>query len=147
MSFETARAINLSILRARGFVFSTSSHKSTHKRRVEFSRLCELARTNATHPVLFYGLTAELFRTFANNCEDRTGGEGGIRTPDTLASMPHFECGAFNHSATSPEPESGLKRLRTDGRYVTKGAKTDKGYTSYIGQRSINPVTARQADV
>jgi hypothetical protein len=30
------------------------------------------------------------------------GGEGGIRTPDTLASMPHFECGAFNHSATSP---------------------------------------------
>ena len=24
------------------------------------------------------------------------------RTRDTLASMPHFECGAFNHSATSP---------------------------------------------
>jgi hypothetical protein len=23
--------------------------------------------------------------------------------------MPHFECGAFNHSATSPEPETGLK--------------------------------------
>ena len=33
------------------------------------------------------------------------GGEGGIRTPDTVARMPHFECGAFNHSATSP----GLK--------------------------------------
>ena len=32
------------------------------------------------------------------------GGEGGIRTRDTLASMPHFECGAFNHSATSPKP-------------------------------------------
>jgi hypothetical protein len=31
------------------------------------------------------------------------GGEGGIRTPDTLASMPHFECGAINHSATSPK--------------------------------------------
>jgi hypothetical protein len=30
------------------------------------------------------------------------GGEGGIRTHDTLASMPHFECGAFNHSTTSP---------------------------------------------
>jgi hypothetical protein len=29
-------------------------------------------------------------------------GEGGIRTPDTVARMPHFECGAFNHSATSP---------------------------------------------
>jgi hypothetical protein len=32
----------------------------------------------------------------------RYGGEGGIRTPDTVARMPHFECGAFNHSATSP---------------------------------------------
>jgi hypothetical protein len=30
------------------------------------------------------------------------GGEGGIRTPDTVARMPHFECGAFDHSATSP---------------------------------------------
>ena len=33
----------------------------------------------------------------------KSGGEGGIRTPDRLAPMPHFECGAFNHSATSPE--------------------------------------------
>jgi hypothetical protein len=33
------------------------------------------------------------------------GGEGGIRTRDTLASMPHFECGAFNHSATSPDQQ------------------------------------------
>src|ERR1700687_5181893 len=33
---------------------------------------------------------------------ERSGGEGGIRTPDTVARMPHFECGAFNHSATSP---------------------------------------------
>ena len=32
----------------------------------------------------------------------KRGGEGGIRTPDRLAPMPHFECGAFNHSATSP---------------------------------------------
>jgi hypothetical protein len=30
------------------------------------------------------------------------GGEGGIRTPDTVARMPHFECGAIDHSATSP---------------------------------------------
>jgi hypothetical protein len=30
------------------------------------------------------------------------GGEGGIRTPDTVTRMPHFECGAFNRSATSP---------------------------------------------
>lgn len=31
------------------------------------------------------------------------GGEGGIRTPGTLASTPHFECGPINHSGTSPE--------------------------------------------
>ena len=30
------------------------------------------------------------------------GGEGGIRTLDTVARMPHFECGAFDLSATSP---------------------------------------------
>lgn len=34
------------------------------------------------------------------------GGEGGIRTPDGLAPMPHFECGAFNRSATSPRAPS-----------------------------------------
>lgn len=30
------------------------------------------------------------------------GREGGIRTPDTVALMPNFECGAFTRSATSP---------------------------------------------
>ncbi len=38
------------------------------------------------------------------------GGEGGIRTPDTLASMPHFECGAFNRSATSPGRTAGAMK-------------------------------------
>ena len=33
------------------------------------------------------------------------GGEGGIRTPGTVTRTPHFECGAFNHSATSPSFE------------------------------------------
>jgi hypothetical protein len=32
------------------------------------------------------------------------GGEGGIRTPDTLSGMPVFKTGAINHSATSPAP-------------------------------------------
>jgi hypothetical protein len=31
------------------------------------------------------------------------GGEGGIRTPDTLSGMPVFKTGAINRSATSPE--------------------------------------------
>ena len=29
-------------------------------------------------------------------------GRGGIRTHGTLSSTPHFECGAFDHSATLP---------------------------------------------
>ena|SRR5215469_2536438 len=31
------------------------------------------------------------------------GGEGGIRTPDTVPRIPVFKTGAINHSATSPE--------------------------------------------
>ena len=49
----------------------------------------------------------------------RRGGEGGIRTPDTVARMPHFECGAFNHSATSPEGR--VRGLRGPGWLVEAG--------------------------
>jgi hypothetical protein len=33
------------------------------------------------------------------------GGEGGIRTHGTVAGTPHFECGAFDLSATSPQED------------------------------------------
>src|SRR6202521_5269904 len=49
------------------------------------------------------------------------GGEGGIRTPDRLAPMPHFECGAFDHSATSP----GVPTL--SGRPPVVGASSRRG--------------------
>ena len=39
-----------------------------------------------------------------------TGGEGGIRTPGGVAPTPHFECGAFDHSATSPRDEDAVWR-------------------------------------
>lgn len=39
--------------------------------------------------------------------------------------MPHFECGAFNRSATSPEPKKA-KNGPLGRRYLTKQAKTDK---------------------
>ena len=32
----------------------------------------------------------------------RSGGEGGIRTPGTVSRTPVFKTGAFNRSATSP---------------------------------------------
>ena len=33
---------------------------------------------------------------------EKSGGEGGIRTPDTVSRIPVFKTGAINHSATSP---------------------------------------------
>jgi hypothetical protein len=53
------------------------------------------------------------------DCVWEDGGEGGIRTPDTLASMPHFECGAFNHSATSPQGGRASARGIRSGRLRT----------------------------
>ena len=41
------------------------------------------------------------------------GGEGGIRTHGSLATSPHFECGALVHYATSP----GEKPSRTNPKY------------------------------
>ena len=37
------------------------------------------------------------------------GGEAGIRTLGTLTGTPHFECGAFDHSATSPQRTRPIK--------------------------------------
>src|SRR5581483_7909496 len=50
------------------------------------------------------------------------GGEGGIRTPDTVARMPHFECGAFNHSATSPD-----RRWANGADYLANEPLANKG--------------------
>jgi hypothetical protein len=46
------------------------------------------------------------------------GGEGGIRTHGTVARTPHFECGAFDHSATSPHLDEGAGR--TDAGWATR---------------------------
>src|SRR3954452_24104722 len=55
-----------------------------------------------------------------------TGGEGGIRTPDRLAPMPHFECGAFNHSATSPGAMAGDSHRPRSGRVLGEDGGPDK---------------------
>ena len=39
------------------------------------------------------------------------GGEGGIRTPGTLAGSPDFESGAIDHSATSPSRRAKSRAL------------------------------------
>jgi hypothetical protein len=39
--------------------------------------------------------------------------------------MPHFECGAFNHSATSPWPQKAQTSLSVGG-YVSKARRLNK---------------------
>jgi hypothetical protein len=56
---------------------------------------------------LSYFLNQKEIRRPSKTAERLFGGEGGIRTPDRLAPMPHFECGAFDHSATSPGAITG----------------------------------------
>jgi hypothetical protein len=38
------------------------------------------------------------------------GGEGEIRTPDTLSGTLAFEASAFNHSATSPDLFAAMRK-------------------------------------
>src|SRR6201997_4174260 len=65
---------------------------------------------------------------------DETGGEGGIRTPDTVARMPHFECGAFNHSATSPKLKA--RGLSVVAQYLSAPAAGHKGAAAQRAQSS-----------
>ena len=44
-----------------------------------------------------------IIRTSLDGAGLVSGGERGIRTPETLARLPVFKTGAFNHSATSPD--------------------------------------------
>src|ERR1039457_5970138 len=43
---------------------------------------------------------------------EKSGGEGGIRPPDTLSGMPVFKTGAINHSATSPYSYQTRRAIR-----------------------------------
>src|SRR5260221_1924240 len=50
----------------------------------------------------------------AEGAAKSNGGEGGIRTPDTLSGMPVFKTGAINHSATSPRIATVYQRFRSN---------------------------------
>ena len=43
-----------------------------------------------------------VYRTSANEDEYGIGGWGGIRTHETVAGLPVFKTGPFNHSGTHP---------------------------------------------
>src|SRR5262249_34298594 len=75
--------------------------------------------------------------SLAHAAKQSAGGEGGIRTPDTVTRMPHFECGAFNHSATSPWPQRAQTSLSV-GRYVSNARRLNKNALSpRAGHRDV----------
>jgi hypothetical protein len=43
--------------------------------------------------------------------------------------MPHFECGAFNHSATSPETTA---KIAVSAGYVSSTIKQNKGAPAWL---------------
>src|ERR1700722_7906202 len=68
------------------------------------------------------------------------GGEGGIRTPDRLAPMPHFECGAFDHSATSPGAITERLLASRSGRVLGEDGGADKAREAGISLSAGQPV-------
>jgi hypothetical protein len=67
-----------------------------------------------------------------------SGGEGGIRTPDTLSGMPVFKTGAINHSATSPDNYCPNSRCCADAirfHTATRKVKTETSLHSAIHER------------
>src|SRR5215510_4517078 len=83
----------------------------------------------------WWGIAALLTRTGAR----ARGGEGGIRTPGTVTRTPHFECGAFNHSATSPWRRACQLALCKQGRPAKQGGRARSGQSRLGDQRPIAP--------
>src|SRR4051812_42891391 len=59
------------------------------------------------------------------------GGEGGIRTPDSLATMSDFESGAFNRAlpplrapSVYPECSAGIKWRQRSGTWLANGPRS-----------------------
>jgi hypothetical protein len=71
----------------------------------------------------------------------QSGGEGGIRTPDTVARMPHFECGAFNHSATSPGALRAGRDLGSGG-YARRLARWSRAGAVIAGGAALHKGSA-----
>jgi hypothetical protein len=87
------------------------------------------------HEARGYWASMRVRKSAENVGRGRAGGEGGIRTPDTVARIPHFECGAIDHSATSPWSQG--QTARSVGRYVSNAAGRNKGWRDGAADRSL----------
>ena len=75
------------------------------------------------------------------------GGEGGIRTHGTRKGTPHFECGTFDHSATSPRGRSTLGRASgfSNGARAAPQAGADDEIASALGGQGRPRASAGRA--
>src|SRR5438105_15960537 len=78
----------------------------------------------------------------------KVGGQGGIRTPGTVARTPHFECGAFNRSATFPCRSipacAGTPAFLISLRSITKARRLS---VRLIGNKTKSPVQPDQPEM
>src|ERR1700730_2012772 len=72
------------------------------------------------------------------------GGEGGIRTPDTLSGMPVFKTGAINHSATSPMFPIEYKREALDAQRLSRTVSTTHASLHEDGRKCCTGVSLQQ---
>jgi hypothetical protein len=82
------------------------------------------------------------FRTEGMLLFEGGGGEGGIRTHDTVARTPHFECGTFNHSATSPSGQNAGSGTPRRGQVIRESRSGNKRCRD---RTPIRPAFARRA--
>lgn len=81
----------------------------------------------------------------------KIGGEAGIRTLGTLTGTPHFECGAFDHSATSPVKPRGcctagqLERPLSEGSCACQGSACHHQQSAYIDVMITRPIPVHVA--
>ena len=77
-----------------------------------------------------------------HNSRSLAAGGGGIRTPDTVARMPHFECGAFKPDLrnSEPQPSRGTTALINGGRCV--GASATPRLHSLLRREGAGPTAS-----
>ena len=69
----------------------------------------------------------------------RGHGQGEIRTHDTVAGMPVFETGAFNHSATCPTERRKLEGRRRGVNEPDGGCERSRGRAPHTPPRALRP--------
>ncbi len=122
----------------------TSRSRSAHERIFSGSPLNLESIHRAAGPALSIS-DATHQNSHGSSPNGRENGEGGIRTPATVTRRPHFECGSFNHSDTSPRDARlsahlpDLARLQVSSPSDRRSANTAAVENTSRSIRQLNP--------